>query len=261
MLKRQWWEAAERSYEQIKQTLDQIFDLRLTFYNNRTELDQSVFNNFFHSIGIGQGELQEIIETLTQDLDNDKKAHGSLTKKEEEVVAHVQEEKDRLKKLYDTIDHINELEKALNAALITMRQQIELARENEHKAWNNFKAIARELSDHKAYELYYAMNSFATNVSEILKYLKGPFADYYHQLGVKAKKDIEEVVDTMKVLREKGLDLKQQAEEQLHKQTCHRPDEDEKEHDEEESVGFVGTVWHYVKIAICFDRVAVFRRL
>ncbi len=254
LLKRQWWEAAERAYEQIKKIVDQIFDARLTFYNERTELDRTVFNNFFHSVGMGQGELQEIVETLTQEMNQNSKDKGSLNKKEQDVMVRVREEKDRLKKLYDTIENINEIEKALNAALITMREQIETARKNERDAWDNFKKIARELSDHKAYELYYAMNSFMTNVSEIYKYLHGPFADYYRQLGARAKKDIEEVLASMKVLKEKGIDLKQQAEELIHKQNCARPvaEKEKEEPQEEEPAGFFGTMWYYIKAPFIF---------
>ena len=252
LLKRQWWEAAERAYEQVKRVVDQIFDARLTFYNERAGLDRTVFNNFFYSVGMGQGELQEIVETLTQEIGKDKDQKSSLSKKEQDVYERVKEEKDRLKKLYDTIEHINEVEKALNAALITMREQIEIARENERNAWNNFKMIARELSDHKAYELYYAMNSFMTNVSEIHKYLTGAFAEYYHQLGERAKKDIEEVLETMKALKEKGIDLKQHAEELIHKQQCARQETKKEEKVEEEPVGFFGTMWRYIKAPFVF---------
>ncbi|MCL5876117.1 MAG: hypothetical protein M1114_06630, partial [Candidatus Dependentiae bacterium] len=251
LLKRQWWEAAERSYEQVKKIVDQIFDTRLAFYNERSGLDRSVFNNFFYSVGMGQGELQEIVETLTQETVKDKNQKGLVSKKDQDVYDRIKEEKDRLKKLYDTIEHISEIEKALNAALITMREQIEIARENERNAWNNFKMIARELSDHKAYELYYGMNSFTTNVSEIYKYLSGPFADYYHQLGERAKKDIEEVLETMKTLKEKGVDLKQYAEELVHKQVCSRQ-EVKKEEEIEEKTGFFGTMWKYIKAPFVF---------
>ena len=233
----------------LKKILNQIFDIRLSFYNERTELDRTVFNNFFQSVGMGQGELQEIVESLLQDLEKEKKDMGDLTKEEEDFMKGVLAEKEHLKKLHGSIQQIDDLEKSLNNALITMRQQIDLARENELQAWNNFKLIARELSDHKAYELYYAMNSFLTNVNEILKYLKGPFADYYHQLGIKAKNKISEVSDTTKFLHQKGIDLKKHIEDQLRKQYQVKTEKEEiEEEPEQESAGFFGTVWHYIKL-------------
>ena len=212
LLKRQWWERAEAIYQKIKQQVEQIFETRPGFDNQRTELERKVFAPFYQQVGIGQGELKEILSDLSRQVEQHEKNKTPATEQEEHnLIFKLALEKENLNKLQHDIELVVNYDYAIEDALIKLREQMNLARSYEKQAWNNFKEIARELSDRKAYELFYAMKGFSKNVANINDYIKNPFAQYFMELVKKVKDQVEIIKTSVQGLKEKGIDLKLEA--------------------------------------------------
>lgn len=255
LLKRRWWEQAQRTYEKIKQQVDQVFEARMVFYNQRAELDRNVFSNFYQQIGIGEGELQVIVSDLMAQLEEKKDAaqDGEKTKN---FIALLQKEKENLDTLQKDIDLVVEWDRAINEALIKLREQISIARRYEQEAWANFKQIAIELSDKRAYELYYTMKGLSKNISEISSWVNGPFQNYFMQLINKVKDQIGKVKNEMQELKNKGIDIKRDIERFEKTEQIEKEQEIEEEQEQEPSllgkIGYVVSlpfvyIWKVVK--------------
>ena len=59
----------------------------------------------------------------------------------------------------------------IDATLKKLMEQIDRARKYEREAWNNFKDIAHVLSDKKARELFYQMDTAHNNLKDIQEYV------------------------------------------------------------------------------------------
>lgn len=208
-LKRQWWEKSERVYERLRHILDEIFDVRMVFFNQRAEQDRKTFNLFYKEAGLGQAEIQDILQDLTVLAEHDNPEDDS--EEDRKIKQQIRDEQESITALIAEIDKVTEYDSALNAALATLRQQLDVARSNERQAWESFKSIARVLSDKKAAEYYYAMKSYKTNVLEISEYLQNSFAQYYQQISDLAHAQVKKVISMIQTLKSKGIDLKAHA--------------------------------------------------
>ncbi len=243
LYKRIWWEKAERTYEKIKQLADKILESRIVYYARRTDLDRNTLDPFYMGQGFSQGELSEVVTFLTEQLGQEHK-EGALNEKEKDLLSALAEEKKNLDHLQKNIQSITNIDHALDDALLKLSEQLNQARFYEQQAWESFKAINRELSDKKARELYYGMDTYWRNLNNINSYISGPFSQYFDQLVDRVKGEVEKIKTTMGGLKEKGIDIQQQAQ----KLKMGRTTESEEEMPQPEaSSGFLGTIWGYLK--------------
>lgn len=256
LLKRLWWERSETLYEKIKQLVEQVIETRTVFDNQRTELERKVFAPFYQQVGIGQGELQEIISDLSKQADRyqkDKKIDidDHVQQASQKIMALLAQEKENLETLQKNISLVVEYDHAIDEALIKLREQINIARGYEAQAWNSFKEIARELSDKRAAELYYTIKTLKDNITNINDYIKNPFAKYFVELVQKVKSQVDIISASVQSLKEKGIDLKAEAD-KLDQQTPAIPQDSDEQ--EQEAQGLLGTIlswitWPLVKVA------------
>ena len=211
LLKRIWWEKAERWYEKIKQVKQDILESRMFFFQKRTELDRNAFDPFYVKVGVGQGELQEIISSLLAKLEQMREEQGSLNEQEREFLVVLELEQETLKNLEQKLKSVNAVDNGIDDALMKLMEQINLAREYERQAWDTFKAITRELSDKRARELYYSMDNMWNNIGATSSYIKDQFTPYFNQMIEKAQELIADMEKAIILLKEKGVDLKTQA--------------------------------------------------
>lgn len=242
LLKRRWWEKAQKTYEKIKQQVDAIFEARMFFYNQRAELDRTVFANFYQQVGIGEGELQVIVSELIERLQQDTQASQNPELKR--YISLLKEEKEKLLALQTKIDLVVEYDRSLNDALIRLREQINVARRYEQQAWSNFKQIAVELSDKTAHELFYVIKGLSKNIADIYTWITKPYNDYFVKLLKALKQEVAQVKTMLQELKEKGIDVKQDVDEYLEQQ-CKAKQEPEEDEQEEEQT-FMGTVMNVV---------------
>ncbi len=116
-----------------------------------------------------------------------------------------------LEQLRQDVQAISKIDEAMGNALLMLLQEIDQARGFEKQSWQNFKAIARELSDKKAHNLYYGIETYWQNMKDIHVYVSTQLSSYFQQLISKAQEQIANVRSTMDALKERGIDLKEHA--------------------------------------------------
>lgn len=232
LFKRIWWERAEERYEKIRGLVDAVWESRTTFFVKRNELDRNILDPFYLTIGIGQGELQEILSELVDFLDKKREQQGDLNEQERTLYEVISTEEESLKQLQLDVEAVTKLDRAIDEALGTLMNQINRVRQFEQQAWQNFREIARILDDTKARELYYMIEGTARNIKNISNYLEQAFLKHFNTLINEATKHVTRIQNQIKALKEKGVNFKRQSE--LLKQP-EQPSSQEEEEREEES--------------------------
>lgn len=208
LFKRMWWQRAESQYEKIKALVETIMESRLAFFAKRTEWDKTIFDPFYLEIGVGRGVLEELISSVIAQMNDERAKAGVLSQEERELLAAFETEKSALEQLRDDVQKINTIDSAIDDAITALINQINAARNFEKQSWQNFKNIAQELSDKNARDLYYGMATYWQNINDIADYIQNPFLNYFEALGSSAKDQIAKVNDSLKALKEKGIDFK-----------------------------------------------------
>jgi hypothetical protein len=211
LYKRRYWEEAEYRYEKVKALLDKIMDLRMDFINRHIAADREIFDPFYLEIGIKGGKIEETVTDLIAYMDKERETQGSLDEQERDFLAKIQQERETLEQLRQELQGIKKIDDAMDNAIIVLMNMIDQARGFERQSWQNFKAIARELSDKKAHNLYYGIETYWQNVKEIHVYVSTQLSNYFQQLINKAQEQIAKVRIAMDGLKDRGVDLKAHA--------------------------------------------------
>jgi hypothetical protein len=244
LYKRIWWEKAERTYEKIKQLTDKILESRMNFFVKRNELDRQIVE-FYSDLGFKQGELSELISFSMRQLEQERKTEGSLSEKEREFLELLTQEKNNIEQLQQGNQNILKIDRALEDALMKLVEQLNQAKYYEQQAWEHFKAINRELSDKKARELFYSMDTYWRNLNSINGYLSDAFAKYFDQLGEKLQEETDKIKTNAQALSEKGISLELQA--TAMKKECKIPAKEEAQPEEpEQPAGLLGSLWGWI---------------
>lgn len=209
LLKRVWWEKGQAKFESIKATLEKIFDARMDFFFKRSAIDKE-FNAFYLEIGFAQGELDEILQELLNALE--KQPEEALNDAEREMLVRLHKAKKEVEQLKQDIATVTEIDNAIDGALTQMIDQINKCRKYEHEAWLRFKAIAQEIDDEKARELYYHMEALQENMQDVYAYLRGEFANYFNDLLEKGRDHMAKVKTAITQLKEQGIALEKKTE-------------------------------------------------
>ncbi|MGB8366923.1 MAG: hypothetical protein WCD44_01050 [Candidatus Babeliales bacterium] len=247
LFKRMWWEHAEERYEKIRDLVQKIWESRMSFFIKRNELDKMILDPFYISIGLGQGELQEILSELVDRIEKERQEEGVLNQAERLLLDQLQAEKQTLEQTKSDVELINQLNQEVDQALNRLMEQINRVRAYEQESWEYFKDIARVLNDKKARELFFKIDTALQNVKSVDIYLQQDFSQHFNQLLQKINVQINKVVDTMQKLKEKGIDFKKQinvTEEELPSQ------EKMEEEEEEEAKSWGKRVWDNIVAVI-----------
>lgn len=208
--KRYWWEQSKETYKKVRELFEQIFKARMDFLEKRSNIEKTVFDPFMREIGIEQEELRETIDSLL-DLLEDECPRESLGKEEIDFINKVFAAKNELEQLKSDIDTINNIDAAIEAALATLSNKINEASAFERSAWDEFDAVARELSDTRARERYHFILNIYDNLKALQAYLQNEFTTYFDTIVQSAKDKTERFKETVKKLKDQGIDLKVEA--------------------------------------------------
>jgi|GEM_PF-1111671 len=254
LLKRIWFERAQEQYEKTKALFDKVLELRFTFFAKRTELDRTLFDPFYMKVGIGQGELLEIINRLLQDFQEMRNKEGALSAQENVLYERVEQEKETLERLQKDITGVTEIDAAVETAINQLVEQVNTSRNYEKQSWETFKEISKQLSDKKARELYYVMDTYRKNSSNIVTYLQRDFSNYMQLLERMAHEQIDRIMTTIDQLKQKNVDFKEQAQRLEQKryvqETARKPVVTQEPDEEVESQGMVASVWSAVRDSV-----------
>ena len=250
LLKRIWWEKAKDKFNKIRLAVNQIADAPMKFFMQQNELEKSTLDPFYREIGLEQGELQEVIKTLIDRINQERETEeGTLDFEERDVLQDLEEKQKDLEQLDKDVTAVTELDSKLDDALTLLLKQISQARTYENQAWEKFDAIAHELSDQKAQELFYSMNGLLKDIQKIGTYVQKEFADYFKKMVDAANEQIDRIKETIASLKEKGVDLKAQLE-QLSEPSKEEPAEEkvpeEKRVPKQEQKGWCSSFWSWI---------------
>lgn len=212
LFKRIWWERAEARFEKIRSSVEQLFEARMTFLKKRSELDRDLFDPFYREVGLERGELREIVLYLIERIEKMRQQQGSLDDQEREFLNTLLKEQKTLEQMQADIDGIDKLDKAVDDAILLLAEQINRARSYENSAWQEFKAIGKELNDKRARERYYSMDAILMSIRDIDTYIKGTFSQHFQALAKSAAEHIDRVKMAVKALKDRNIDLKLEAE-------------------------------------------------
>lgn len=241
LFKRIWWEKAETRFEKIRSMVEQLFEERMVFLKQRSELDHNLFDPFYREVGLERGELREIVLYLIERIEKMRQSQGSLDEEERDFLNTLIKEQKTLEQLQTDIDGIDKLDKAIDESIMLLADQINRARNYENSAWQEFKAIGKELNDKRARERYYSMDAIMKSIQDIDAYIKGAFSQHFQALSNSAKEHVERVKTAVKTLQERRIDLKIEAEklENADKQVS-------VEETEEVQPGFFASIFHAI---------------
>ncbi len=218
----------------------------MNFFIKRTELDKTVFDPFYISMGIGQGELHEILSELVSRIEQEREEEGLLNQSERLLLARLKTEQQTLEQTKFDVGSISQLDRDVDEALNRLMEQINRVRAYEGEAWEYFKGIARVLNDKKARELFFKMDTVLRNLEDIDEYLQRGFTQHFNQLLQKIDEKISKIKDGVQRLKEKGIDFKKQLDniETVEEEQAVREQEIEEQENEEEAPGWGTRMWN-----------------
>jgi hypothetical protein len=273
LFKRIWWERAEKKYEKIRLLVEKIIDSRMEFFEKRTRTDREILDPFYHTMGMDQGEMKTIVGQLIAQLQQERDKDGVLNAQERDLLQLLTSEKKSIEQLQGYVATITKLDVELDEALNKLLEQINAIRRYERDAWQQFKDIARVLSDTKARELYAHMEVVLANIQEVQEYLQEPFKEHFDHIINMITTHVDFIKNTVQALKEKGIDLQDRMKAQADKLKPRVTQEDQNEQDEEEQdeaeQGFIGrtmsaitggfkTMWDYAVFVITWPYVKLF---
>jgi len=248
LLKRIWWERAKDKFAKTREAVNQVADSPMKFYRLQNDLEKSVLDPFYREIGLEQGELKAVLNSFLEKLDQERDRVGELDLEERDLIFVLQSEKKRLEQLQTDLNAISDLDNKIDDSITLLLQQVNKSRSYENQAWQNFDAIAYELSDEKAQELYYGMDAQLKSIKDIDVYINNQFSTYFDNMLQSAKDQVDRIKDAIKILKEKGIDIKQQVEQAIEFEES----DEELEEDMEESTkskpqqGMFSWLWDWI---------------
>jgi len=210
LYKRIWYEKAEQKYDHIKELMSQIIEARSPFLAQRSDAEKTIFDPLYISVGMSQGELSVILSYLMNEMNKLREKQGNLTPEEREFLEVLTLHQKTLEQLHLDVQALSKLDNDLDDALQKLMERINLCRGFENQAWEHFRAIAKELSDKTARELYYTIDALDKSVNDTLKWIKGEYSEYFDKVMKTAKDQATRIEAAVKELKEKGIDFNKQ---------------------------------------------------
>ena len=208
--KRIWYERSQAVFDEIRVMVSAVNDLRLQFSNEVNAVGKKL-DSFWEVVDFTKAELDDKFKEILVRLDTEQKIIGDLSLDERNLQAAIKQELPLIDQLGKDIKTIHDIDdNKIDPTLIQANKTIDECRDYETKAWDSFKAIAKELDDKKARNLYYQMNNYKQNIDQKSSYLKSTLLPYLHNVLVaKVEMNITKVNEAIEVLKKKGIDLEQ----------------------------------------------------
>jgi hypothetical protein len=250
--KRIWWERAKDKYKECRELFEAIFSSRMGFLEKRSEIEKTIFDPFYRQIGLEQAELRDLLTSLIDYVEEEKEEAGYLDDQARQLRDKISAAKKDIEQLKLDIDAINNIDNAIDKAVNTLSAKINEAHRFEQAAWDEFEAIAHELSDKRAYERYYVIDGIHKNLKDLQKYILEEFNTYFNGLVKAAYDKTERAKKEVQGLKDQDIDLQDQAkrlasEEQLSEEEeakrAEKAAEEARKAAQAAKVGFFGHIW------------------
>ena len=250
--KRIWWERAKDKYKECREVFEAIFASRMGYLEKRSEIEKMVLDPFYRAIGLEQADLKDVLDDLISIIEEERQAReGNLDEKARAFRETVSSAKKDIEQLKLDIDAVSNIDNAVDTAVNKLNDKINEAQKFEQSAWDEFDAIARELSDKRAYERYYVIDGIHKNLKELQKYINGEFSTYFEGLVKAAQEKTDRAKKEVKALKDQGIDVEERAkllvsDEQAAKEEAERAAkaaEQARKAAEAAKIGWLGRAW------------------
>lgn len=211
LYKRLYWERAEDKYQKIKELMAVIFDARTKFFDQRVKLDKDIFDPLYTLASFRRGELSGVLKELLDEIEKQKQQKNEPDDSARVLFAKVEANKDRLEEVKKEIEFIGKIDNAVDEAINTLIGLLNQGRNFEMQAWSDFKAISRELSDKKARDLFYRIDTYWRNIKDIEVYVTTKLAEHMNYLASNAQQHADIVKGLLSELEAEGFVLKEQV--------------------------------------------------
>lgn len=211
LIKRQAVEGMIDIIEEIDALFTKIIESRYEFLVQRNQANKE-FDMFAQTIGFDLGSLDQLLSTLFDHLAKEQAEEGDLSESERELQTALREQKKELEQLQDAVQKILARDTKIDESVMSIEQQINVARSYQNQAWRNFQAVKMVWSEEKAQELFQKTEGLLTNLRSLYQtWLKGDLQRYVTDLIQSSRSDMQKVKDKIALLKEKGIDLKEQS--------------------------------------------------
>lgn len=195
-------------------------------YKEKYNSIDAELDKFYKDLGIEQGKLQEMFESVERYLEKKKKKgllemtsqteklnapEKELRKKMEILESQIAEMKDELKQLGLNMEAISDVDKSLTARLQKVDEQITIAMTNAEAAKTKVESLWDIIDDKKARDVYYEVLNIESNLKAILDYLKDVLAKDFDNVVQTTKTQITSANSGIKTLENKGLIIKDRS--------------------------------------------------
>ena len=206
--KRIWYKKGEQLFESIRGSVQKAADLRMKFVNEVNSAGKKI-DEFYETVGLQEGKIEELLKAVLQDLDQAAKYRGGdLSDSERALKTKVQAEQKQIEVVGKDLKLIDDLDEQIDKTMMKAFKEIDSCRGLETRAWNNFKDIGNELDDKKARVLYYEMDNFSKNIEQKMTYLQSNLLPYLQtKLVGKVDETITQIQTNVATLHTKGIDL------------------------------------------------------
>lgn len=223
--KKQWLLKAFEVNDNIYKLAVQIADTR-KLYSNKNDAISDELHNFYTELGIEQGKLQEMFESVERYLEKKKKKDiaqlSSLNPQKNEIDRDYQFKvellenqikrlKDELEQLKLDIKSIDDIGKSLIQRLEKADEQISSSLSLAESSKGKMESIWEIVDDKKARQIYYELVGIEENLKAALNYLKDVLAVDFDQVVGTSKKQITITKDAVKKLEDKGLIIRDRS--------------------------------------------------
>ena len=204
VLKRVWWEKAEKVFGTIMSYNSQVSDQQMNYFGARNDVDKQL-DEGKRKLNLSLLDISKVISYLLGLV-------GSETVSEADEAGNsfkgtVLENKEKLESLQADIELLHKLDEDLDSVIVKVIDQTHKCSDYEAKAWEDFKQIGRVLNDMKAKELYGQVVNYRKNIKAVLSYLQNDLKSSFDALMAQAKNKISDIEKVTKELHSGGIDL------------------------------------------------------
>jgi hypothetical protein len=200
-------------YTQIRDIKEKITKQKDSFIEQRTKLNNTL-NDFYINFSFDLDSIDTILDKLENQIKELQPKTKEAAAEETAELESLIKKKETLAQLKKSLDTINKLDKSFDQGLEIFFKQEELSRSYEQGAWNNYRSMEELLSDVKAEELYWQIQSALENLQANYTYAYGDFAAYVQKTIQTITESIEKVKTSITDLKTQGIVLAEEIEAQ-----------------------------------------------
>lgn len=205
--KRIWYERSQAIFDDIRRLVTGITDLRIQFSNEVNAVGQKI-DSFFGTVIFTKSDIDTKFHEILTALETEQKIVGDLSEEERNLQTSLKQALPGIDQIGKDMKSIGEVDLKIEQTLMQAFKTIDECNDLESKAWDAFKAIAKELDDKKARNFYYQMNNYKQNINQKILYLRSTLLPYLHNVLVaKIEMNIMKINNALEEFKQKGLDL------------------------------------------------------